>query len=66
MFMWAFENTVLEDSKKKYKKTIRIKSPYHFYNFPKILTKFLSFFFFLITKNLEFNIFYITNEYYDN
>ena len=34
MFMWAFENTVLEDSKKKYKKkykkTIRIKSPIPF------------------------------------
>ena len=39
MFMWAFENTVLEDSKKKYKKTIRIKSPYHFYNFPEIFDK---------------------------
>ena len=35
MFMWAFENTVLENSKK----TIRIKSPYHFYNFPEIFDK---------------------------
>lgn len=47
MFMWAFENTVLEDSKKKYKKTIRIKSPYHFYNFPEIFDK-ISVVFFLI------------------
>lgn len=40
MFMWAFENTVLEDSKKHIKKkTIKIKSPYHFYNFPEIFDK---------------------------
>ena len=57
MFMYAFENTVLENSKKKYKKTIRIKSPYHFYNFPEIFDKISVVFFFLITKNLEFDIF---------
>ena len=61
MFMWAFENTVLENSKKhikkKYKKTIRIKSPYHFYNFPEIFDKISVVFVFLITKNLKFDIF---------
>ena len=49
MFMGAFENTVLEDS--------RIKSPYHFYNFPEIFDKISVVFVFLITKNLKFDIF---------
>ena len=59
MFMGAFENTVLEDSKKKYKKTIRIKSPYHFYNFPEIFDKISVVFFFFDYKKFGIRYFFI-------